>query len=46
MVMGKWSLTGDEIVDAFISAVLHEKPELVILTGDLSFSGERGVINN
>lgn len=39
---GKMVTYGDEIVDAFISAVLHEKPELVILTGDLSFNGEKG----
>ena len=38
---GKMVTYGDEIVDAFISAVLHEKPELVILTGDLSFNGEK-----
>lgn len=39
---GKMVTYGDEIVDAFIDAVLQEKPELVILTGDLSFNGEKG----
>ena len=39
---GKMVTYGDEIVDAFIDAILQEKPELVILTGDLSFNGEKG----
>lgn len=39
---GKMVTYGDEIVDAFIASVLQEKPELVVLTGDLSFNGEKG----
>ena len=35
-------LYGDEIVDAFVQAVIQEKPDLVVLTGDLSFNGEKG----
>lgn len=39
---GKMVTSADEIVDAFIKAVKLEKPDLVILTGDLSFNGEKG----
>ena len=39
---GKMVTYADEIIDAFIKAVKHEKPDLVILTGDLTFNGEKG----
>lgn len=39
---GKMVTYGDEIVDAFLQAVIQEKPDLVVLTGDLSFNGEKG----
>ena len=39
---GKMVTYGDEIVDAFVQAVIQEKPDLVVLTGDLSFNGEKG----
>lgn len=39
---GKMVTYADEILDAFISDIKIEKPDLVILTGDLSFNGEKG----
>lgn len=39
---GKMVTYADEILDAFVSDVKKEKPDLVILTGDLSFNGEKG----
>lgn len=39
---GKMVTYADEIIDTFIEAVKHEKPDLVILTGDLTFNGEKG----
>ncbi len=32
----------DEILDVFIQTIKEIKPNLVILTGDLSFNGEKG----
>ena len=32
----------DEIIDEFIDVVKKEKPDIVVLTGDLSFNGEKG----
>lgn len=39
---GKMVTYGDEIVNAFIKAVIKEKPDIVLLTGDLTFNGEIG----
>lgn len=39
---GKMVTYADEILDVFISDIKKEKPDLVILTGDLSFNGEKG----
>lgn len=39
---GKMVTYGDEIVEAFVDAVIKEKPDLVLLTGDLTFNGEIG----
>lgn len=39
---GKMVTYGDEIIDAFIKAIQQEQPDLVVLTGDLSFNGEKG----
>lgn len=39
---GKMVTYADEILDAFIKDVKEEKPDLVILTGDLTFNGEKG----
>ena len=36
---GKMVTYGDEIVEAFVQAGIQEKPDLVVLTGDLSFNG-------
>ena len=38
---GKITEYCDEITDAFLDQVLAERPEALILTGDLSFNGER-----
>lgn len=39
---GKMTVYGDEIVQAFVDRVIDIHPDLVILTGDLSFNGEKG----
>lgn len=39
---GKMVTYADEIIDAFVQDVISEKPDLVVLTGDLSFNGEKG----
>jgi len=39
---GKMVTYGDEIIDAFIERIIELKPDLVVLTGDLSFNGEVG----
>lgn len=39
---GKMVTYADEILDSFVETVKNEKPDLVILTGDLSFNGEKG----
>lgn len=39
---GKMVTYADEIIDVFIDKVQELKPQLVILTGDLSFNGEIG----
>lgn len=39
---GKMVTYADEIVDAFIQKIKEIKPDLVVLTGDLSFNGEKG----
>ena len=38
---GKVTETCDEITDAFLGEVLALRPEALILTGDLSYNGER-----
>lgn len=38
---GKMVTYADEILDAFVKRVKELKPELVIITGDLSFNGEK-----
>lgn len=38
---GKASLYINEIVDSFIEEMLKLKPEIVVLTGDISFEGEK-----
>jgi 3',5'-cyclic AMP phosphodiesterase CpdA len=37
---GKMVTYSDEIIDNFINQVIEEKPDLVLLSGDLSFNGE------
>ena len=37
---GKVSIYCDELTDAFLSEVIEQKPDFLILTGDLSFNGE------
>ena len=39
---GKMVTYADEIIDEFIDVVKKEKPDIVLLTGDLSFNGEKG----
>ncbi len=39
---GKMVTNADEIMEAFITKVKEIKPDLVIVTGDLSFNGEKG----
>ena len=39
---GKMVTYADEILDVFIQTIKEIKPNLVILTGDLSFNGEKG----
>lgn len=39
---GKMVTYADEILDAFIAKMQIERPDLIILTGDLSFNGEKG----
>lgn len=39
---GKMVTYADEIIDEFINVVKKEKPDIVVLTGDLSFNGEKG----
>lgn len=39
---GKMVTYADEILDAFEQAIINEKPELVVLSGDLTFNGEKG----
>lgn len=39
---GKMVTYADEILDTFIQEVIKQKPDLVILTGDLTFNGEIG----
>ena len=39
---GKMVTYADEILDVFIQRIKEIKPDLVILTGDLSFNGEKG----
>lgn len=39
---GKMVTYGDEILDAFEKAVIDIHPDLLVLTGDLTFNGEKG----
>ena len=39
---GKMVTYADEILDAFVAEMKIQKPDLIILTGDLSFNGEKG----
>lgn len=39
---GKMVTYADEILDVFIKDVKEQEPDLVILTGDLTFNGEKG----
>lgn len=39
---GKMVTYANEIIDEFIDVVKKEKPDIVVLTGDLSFNGEKG----
>lgn len=39
---GKMVTYADEILDAFEQVVIKEKPDLVVLSGDLTFNGEKG----
>ena len=38
---GKITHFSDEIIDAFFSEVLSQKPDALLLTGDLTFNGEK-----
>ena len=38
---GKITHFSDEIIDAFFSEVLSQKPNALLLTGDLTFNGEK-----
>ena len=39
---GKMVTYADEILDAFIKRVIEINPDIVLITGDLSFNGEKG----
>lgn len=39
---GKMTVYGDEIIQTFVEEVLELKPDIVVITGDLSFNGEKG----
>lgn len=39
---GKMVTYADKILDAFVAEMKIQKPDLIILTGDLSFNGEKG----
>lgn len=38
---GKHTMFSDEITEAFIEEVLEEKPDYVLISGDLTFNGEK-----
>jgi len=38
---GKMTYLSQEIIDEFVQEVLNEKPDYVVLTGDLTFNGEK-----
>lgn len=38
---GKTMAYSDELMDAFVSSVITKKPDALVLTGDLTFNGER-----
>lgn len=38
---GKTMMYSEEVVDAFLLTVLKEKPDVLVLTGDITFNGEK-----